>query len=444
MYSPTQIKRFLMDDVRNLASRPELVVKNPEADFTRPKKLTLEDILLIPLFMNQDSTGSELLTYFGNDDRKTPTLSAYVQQRAKLRPDAFRHLMHSFNGHFPPSMMKGDIIPTAVDGTGMSMSYDPRSPLTFIKPNRASPDGHNELHATAALRILDCMYSDVVVQPATQADERAAFCEMVDRDAPSRGTPLYLADRGFQSYNVFAHCMKKGAKFLVRATERYVRQALGDDMPREDGEFDVEIDRILVRHHAKKQYSRPELSESYRVVDRNTSFDFIEYGSRDEFDIHLRVVRLGLDDGSFEFLVTNLPKDGYGIDALRTLYWMRWKIEVSIMHLKKVIGAEAFHCRSFENVTHELLARFVKYNFCSAVADIARKKVENKKGKKHPHQVNFSLAIKKCHEFLCQKESEEPFDIIRILEKYTLPVRKERRSPRKKQFQKPLTFLYRH
>ena len=57
---------------------------------------------------------------------------------------------------------------------------------------------------------------------------------------------------------------------------------------------------------------------------------------------------------------------------------------------------------------------------------------------------NFSLAIKKTHEFLCQKGSEKPINIIRIIEKYTLPVRDERKFPRNKHFQKPLTFLYRH
>ena len=445
MFSPAQIKRLLLDDVRDLASHPELVAKNPGRDFTRPKKLPLEDILRFPIFMKQDSTGSELLAYFGNDVDTAPTLSAYIQQREKLLPDTFRKLLHKFNAHFDPALYKGDLVLTAVDGTGMSMSYNPGCPLTFIKPNKASPDGHNELHLTAALRVADGMYSDSVIQPAPQLDERAAFCDMIDRDTLSKGTPLYLADRGFPSYNVFAHCFKKGAFFLIRAKDLYVERLLKHDMPDPgNGEFDVEVDRIIVRHQSKKLYSRPDIREAYRFVDKNTPFDFIEYKSRDEFHMHLRVVRVKVDDNLYEYLITNLPAEKYSPAQLRILYWIRWKVETSILHLKKVVGAEAFHCRSLVNVSHELLARLVKYNFCSAVASIARNNVEHKKGKKHPHQINFSLAIKKTHEFLCQKGSEKPINIIRIIEKYTLPVRDERKFPRNKHFQKPLTFLYRH
>lgn len=445
MFSPAQIKRLLLDDVRNLASCPELVSKNPGRDFTRPKKISLEDILLFHIFMKQDSTGSELLTYFGNNADSAPTLSAYIQQREKLLPDTFRQLLHSFNAHFDPTLYDGDLVLTAVDGTGMSLFYNPRCPLTFIKPNKASPDGHNELHLTAALRVADGMYSDAVIQPAPRLDERAAFCEMIDRDTLSKGTPLYLADRGFPSYNVFAHCFKKGAWFLIRAKDLYVERLLKHDMPNpENGEFDVEVDRIIVRHQSKKLYSRPDIPDAYRFVDKNTSFDFIDYKSHDEFLMHLRVVRVQVDDNSYEYLITNLPAEKYNLVQLKILYWIRWKIETSILHLKKVVGAEAFHCRSLVNVSHELLARLVKYNFCSALASIARNNIEHKKGKKHPHQINFSLAIKKTHDFLCQKESEKPIDIIRIIEKYTLPVRKGKAFPRKKQFQKPLTFLYRH
>ena len=445
MHSPAQIKRFLMDDVEELASRPEKLSNSPGKDFTKPKKLLLKDILLFHVFMNQDSTHSELLSYFGNDVDRTPTSSAYFQQRAKLRPDAFRQLLHKFNSHFDPELFNEELVLTAVDGTGMSMFYNPSCPLTFIKPNKASPDGHNELHLTAALRLPGAMYSDAVIQPAPQLDERAAFCEMIDRDSPSRGIPLYLADRGFPSYNVFAHCFRKGSFFLIRAKDLYIERLLGDNMPAPgSSEFDVEVERVIVRHQSKKSYSCPDHPEKYRFIDKNTNFDFIEYGSRDEFHMRLRVVRVKVSDTLYEYLITNLPADKYGLDQLRILYWIRWKIETSTMHLKKVVGAEAFHCRSLVNVTHELLARLVKYNFCSAVASIAVSRIGTKKGKKHNHQVNFSLAIKKCHVFLCQKESEKPIDILRIIEKYTLPVREGRQFPRNKHYQKPMTFLYRH
>jgi hypothetical protein len=38
---------------------------------------------------------------------------------------------------------------------------------------------------------------------------------MVDRSTLT-GKVLVIADRGYESYNVFAHIMKKGWKFLIR------------------------------------------------------------------------------------------------------------------------------------------------------------------------------------------------------------------------------------
>ncbi|MDO5132083.1 MAG: transposase [Eubacteriales bacterium] len=267
MYSAAQIKRFLLDDVNEMASLPELISRSPGKDFTKPKKLSLKDVLLLPIFMKQDSTGSELLTYFGNDPDAAPSFSAYRQQRDKLLPDAFLQLLQRFNSHFLPTLFNDELVLTAVDGTKMNLYYDPKSPLTFIKPNDASPKGHNELHVTAALRVSDGMYSDVVIQPGNHLDERADFCEMVDRDSLSAGIPLYLADRGFPSLNVFAHCINKGAFFLIRATELYVQRLLRDDMPESSRtEFDVEVDRIVVRHTQKNNTSTPNARKSTALL----------------------------------------------------------------------------------------------------------------------------------------------------------------------------------
>ena len=445
MILPQQIKNHLLHDVKEMASHPELFAKNPGRDFSRPKKLTPEDMLLFPILMNQDSTGSELLSFFDHDLSRAPSTSAYFQQRDKIRPDTFRILLNKFNSHFSPTLFDNKFVLTAVDGTGMSMFYNPGDPLTYFKPNKASPNGHNELHATAALRLSDAMFSDMVVQPAPKLDERAAFCQMIDRDQPIHGIPLYLADRGFPSYNVFAHCFEKGAFFLIRSKDLYVESLLRNDMPSvSSGEFDTEVERIIVRHNAKQSFHHPEYPDRYRFVDKNTSFDFIDYGSRDEYQMRLRVVRVLVDKSNYEYLITNLPADDFPIDKLRLLYWMRWKVEVSIMHLKKVIGAEAFHSRSLSNVTHELYARLIKYNFCSAIASIAVKNLNGKKGPKYQHQVNFSMAIKKCHVFLCQKALDPPIDIVAIIEKNTLPVRSGRKFTRNKSYQKPMTFLYRH
>lgn len=48
-----------------------------------------------------------------------------------------------------------------------------------------------------------------------------------------------------------------------------------------------------------------------RFIDKATSFDYLEYGSEDTYKISFRVVRVNLSDGSYEYLVANLPADEF-------------------------------------------------------------------------------------------------------------------------------------
>ena len=58
-------------------------------------------------------------------------------------------------------------------------------------------------------------------------------------------------------------------------------------------------------------------------------------------------------------------------------------------------------------------------------------------------QVNFTIAIYICREYLRQKRNISPPDVIKLIEKYTLPIRPNRKDPRKVKPQATVSFLYR-
>ena len=101
--------------------------------------------------------------------------------------------------------------------------------------------------------------------------------------------------------------------------------------------YDISVDRIIVRHNSKKQYLHPEHKDRYRYIDANTSFDFIEYGKRDEYELRLRVVRVKIKDGVYENLITNLPADEFSMNDLKELYRLRWNEETSFRELKHIL-----------------------------------------------------------------------------------------------------------
>ena len=58
-------------------------------------------------------------------------------------------------------------------------------------------------------------------------------------------------------------------------------------------------------------------------------------------------------------------------------------------------------------------------------------------------QVNFTIAIYICREYLRNKRNLSPPDVINLIEKHVLPVRPGRKDPRKAKPQASVSFLYR-
>lgn len=84
------------------------------------------------------------------------------------------------------------------------------------------------LHVVPLYDILNKCYLDVELQPIRRRNEFRAFCSLMDRFGNHEKTkPIFIADRGFCSYNVFAHAMENHASFLVRAKDVFASRLLG-------------------------------------------------------------------------------------------------------------------------------------------------------------------------------------------------------------------------
>ena len=99
MAFPDKVKSLLWSGIRDMSKNTHLFVKNPDADFTRIRKLDFEHLMRFIISMQSGTTGHELLKYF-NYRTDTISNSGFLQQRSKLLPEAFRHLLYLFNSHF--------------------------------------------------------------------------------------------------------------------------------------------------------------------------------------------------------------------------------------------------------------------------------------------------------------------------------------------------------
>ena len=438
----TLIKDLLISAIDSVSESIADFVQKPGKDFSRNRKLPADKLICFLVAEGSSSTKNELLDFFGMG-QQSPSSSAFFQQREKLKPEALKEVFDIFSRSVSPCTRKhSDYRFIAADGSTASFfSRDKYSPPDeyFVSPGN-SIKGVYSVHINAFFDLGTHMYTDALLQPVHHKDEFRAFCTIVDRHpvAPNSKN-VYIGDRGYCSYNNMAHVIHNDQYFLFRTKDIHQKGLVGKfDFPDEDT-FDITVNVTLVRSHS----SEIDCGDTYRrFIDKATSFDYLEYGSTDTYPISFRVVRIKLSDDSYECLVTNLPVDEFPPKRLKKLYYTRWGIESSFRKLKYTIGLSNFHSYKPALVMQEIWARLIAYNLTEAMIN---ETVIKRAKRKYHYKVNFSVAAHICRVFLRPPAEENPIEVMALLARELIPIRKGRKYNRLQtaHFRKPRYFIYR-
>ncbi len=290
MINPEKIKQILLSEIKKMNQHREDFCGHPGIDFTRDRKIPFDTLLHFQISMESGSINHELLKYF-NFDVRTPSLSAFYQQGAKLSDDVFQKLFYCFNSCFEPKeLLKGRYQLLACDGSGFTFTRNPKDTESYYDPSGRSPKGYNQMYLVPLYDLLNKVYTNAVIQSMSKGNEFAALYELIDRP-PCNGTvPIFIADRGFHTYNVFAHAIENRAFFVIRATDAKMKRLLGANLPKEEI-FDIRVTRYLTRSLSKKKYLHPELADQYRYIWKEVAFDYLPAQGYGEYEISLRVLR---------------------------------------------------------------------------------------------------------------------------------------------------------
>ena len=189
---------------------------------------------------------------------------------------------------------------------------------------------------------------------------------MIDRSFVERA--LIIADRGYESYNLMAHIQEKGWKYLIRIRDIHSSGIVkGMDLPNDD-EFDLCFHFQFTKRQTAKAKQLLKDTSNYKLLSANTPFDYLPSSSRKHdplsfYFLPFRIVRFKLSDFSYETVITNLDAVDFPPEELKRLYGMRWGIETSFRELKYTVGLLHFHAKKVENITQEIFARLIMYNF---------------------------------------------------------------------------------
>lgn len=428
-----KIKNKLWNIIDKMETHQYLFVKKQNKDFSRKRKLTFSTMIHLLLAMNGNTISKELLDYF-DYDVQTATSSAFVQQRSKIPVSALEYLFKEFNNEIHATKLYNGYRLIAVDGSDITYAANPKETDCYFQTSEGVK-GYNLIHINACYDLLNRTYIDVYIQPRRNFNEHAAFTAMTDR-YKSEDKTIFIADRGYESYNNFAHVTENGYNYLIRVKDLSSKSMI-DSFSLPETEFDVDIERLITRQKTNEIKRNP---DKYKFLPQNSKFDYLPQGDKGTYKIKFRAVRIKSDEDKYECLITNLPREEFDTQTLKELYKMRWGIETSFRKLKYAIGLANFHSKKAEFVQQEIFARLIMYNFCEMITTDV---IIRNKPRKHACQANFTMAVNICKRFFRQRRCRTPLDIEALIQKYILPIRKNRQYDINKRSKSAVSFIYR-
>ena len=416
-------KRLLSTVIAEVTGTPERYCINPNRDFTRKRKISLQTIVSGIINMECKSLPNELIDMFKGSENM-PSVSAFVQQRDKVKPEAFEAVFNKFTNKIAVDTVNMPIL--AVDGSDVRLPTNPDDKLTYL-PGSKAQDPYNSLHINALYDLDRHLYRAALIQNGAQRDECTALQKLVDNsDIP---LALVIADRGYESYNNLAHIQEKGWYFLIRIKDGNYGIKNGFDLPNEDC-FDQSIVLNLTRKQTNEAKEFFKDRNHYRCISHTSPFDYLPQHSRKDdplvfYTLKFRIVRFKLSEHYYETVITNLPVGKYPPEDLKKLYASRWGIETSFRDLKYTVGLLKYHSKKTACIRQEIFARLTLYNFVEVITSHV---AISKKQRKYTYKCNFSVATHVCRLFL-RGQTSPPY-VESAIAKCLIPIRPNRKRNR--------------
>ena len=419
------LKSRLNDYIVDVAMTSDFI-RNPKSDFTRKRKLDFTTTFNSILSMGGTSLDREMLDLF-NFSETVPTKSAFVQLRNKILPEAFSHVFSEFSNSLrKPKKYRGYNL-LAVDGTRLNLFRNPNDSETFV--GQSNTKGHNALVLSTMYDLNNQIYTNAIIQPTNHQDERGAFIAMLP-SIPDKS--VVILDRGYESYNVFAHVDNVNSNYVMRVKDIHSNGILsGFNLP--DKEFDMFITVNITNYQRKAYKSLP----NFRFSPSIARFDFSDKETP-VYSLTFRVVRIRLNNGRYQCLTTDLSND-FSSEDLKHLYKLRWGIETSFRELKYSVGLVNFHAKKKDSIIQEIFARLTLHNFCKS---IVQNTILMNRDTTHNYQINFVLAVHVCRQFL-RLYNTILFNVEALISRYLSIIRDHRSFVRNIKTQSYKSFIYR-
>lgn len=403
--------------------------KVSEKDFTRKRKVGFLTLVCIILNMIKKSTQLELddfLKQFNPEGIKSDTYTkqSFSEARQKLSPKAFTILNNALVQKFYEDgdyrTYKGYRL-LAIDGSYEEIpnNTDTRRVYGYVTNNS------KDLKLTRALssKVYDVENGILVssILGECHGSERKMAIENIksikEKDIDNV-KDLILFDRGYPSLGLISFLETNGIKYLMRTCSNFIAEV--NCTKTEDQYVSIEITRDRARQ-LKKQGTPIPLGTI----------------------ITLRVIKIMLENGEIETLITNLNNEDLKYEEAKELYFKRWGIETKFDELKNKFEIENFSGEKPLLIEQDFYATILLSNIASLFEQEAQEELNtqnSQKALKHEYKINKNILVGKMKNNLIEILLEDDEEIksvlyerfISELKRNVVPVIKDRVFERKK------------
>lgn len=398
--------------------------KNNKKDFIRNRKMDFEKVVLYGLNKRGLTSKMEIEDFTELINMTDISSPAVLKQRLKLDGKIYLDIMQeNLKGLYEEfkdevKLFNGYIL-SAIDGSD------------FEIPNtKQSREKYNEFHPkeTVARATVSNMFDvlnhyvmDTIINKYDASEREMAqlnYSNVMNLELPY--PVIRTMDRGYVSLVDMYYSNKNNDKYVVRLKKTDFKKQI-QNMKSKDEVIKIPYEYNRVR------YYKDEYPEFYKIMEKTKE------------DIIIRVIQVDNKEGEPITLATNLLKEEFDYEKMVELYKLRWEIELNYHSLKESLKIETITSSNDIIIYQDIYSQMLVYNLIQAFKQDAESKIDQTKYK-NEMKINMNMAtgfVKRALVKIILEDNNDiqnkMFELLeRKIEKYLIPIKKDRHYPRNK------------
>jgi hypothetical protein len=367
-----------------------------ERDFVRKRKMNFEDMTRIILNKRGKTTTMEINNYYKEINKRELRTSkqAFSKQRRKLNPKMFIQL----NKEYVESIYKyaeieklKDYIVTAVDGSVFQLPNSKELYQEFggQKSNKEGARFATRATASGIYDVKNNIMIDAIIDKYNTSER-----ELAERNIENMYSILgknqkiiTIFDRGYVSVQMLLFLMDYPIFYLFR----------------------VQSNKFIAER--KSMTTDDEMVELNLLGKRlqNISDVNIKKKAKELKSLSVRMVKITLETGEDEYLLTNIPFEDVNTEEMGRLYFERWGIEIAYDVIKNKLYIENISGKSKIIVEQDFYSHILVYNMVEDLKNGANSEIDKRKNPnlKYDYKVNINVLVGTFREYMIKVAIEE-------------------------------------